>query len=244
MLTGEALEELLGLTKQERKLFTVRNSKKARRLIFNSSVKKGLEVVLPRYYEDKWVREIVARRAPWIRNRLSELNSERSLLMPCTVALKAIRSSYEITYQNLEVVGISGREKGKLLVSPVPGDIFSAPRLLQGWLQEIAVDYLPPLLEETAESQGFSFNRVTVRGQKTRWGSCSIKKNINLNRNLLFMPAEVVEYVIYHELTHLKVLDHSLKFWYELETVFPNAQLQRAQLRKLERSAIPIWATV
>ena len=53
MLTGETLEELLGLTKQESKLFTVRNSKKARRLIFNSSVKKGLEVVLPRYYEDK-----------------------------------------------------------------------------------------------------------------------------------------------------------------------------------------------
>ena len=244
MLTGEALEELLGLTKQERKLFTVRNSKKARRLIFNSSVKKGLEVVLPRYYEDKWVREIVAGRAPWIRNRLSELNSERSLLMPCTVALKAIRSSYEITYQNLEVVGISGREKGKLLVSPVPGDIFSAPRLLQGWLQEIAVDYLPPLLDETAESLGLSFNRATVRGQKTRWGSCSLKGNISLNRGLLFMPPDVVDYVIHHELTHLRVLDHSPKFWKTLEKVLPRAKMLRRKLRETEKNSVPVWASV
>jgi predicted metal-dependent hydrolase len=244
MLTEETLEELLDLTKQERNLFTVRNSKRARRLIFNSSVKKGLEVVLPRNYEDNWVREVVTGRGPWIRNRLSELNSERSLLTPGTVELKAIGSSYEITYQSLEVVGISGKGNGEIFVSPVPGDIFSASRILQGWLQEIAVTYLPPLLEETAESLGLSFNRVTVRRQKTRWGSCSIKKNINLNRNLLFMPSEIVEYVIYHELTHLKVLDHSLKFWNELETVFPNAQSQKAYLRNLERSAVPVWATV
>ena len=75
-------------------------------------------------------------------------------------------------------------------------------------------------------------------------GSCSINKNISLNRNLLFFPPEIVNYVIVHELTHLKVMDHSSKFWLEVEKILPKAQSLRRQLREQERTLVPVWAKI
>jgi predicted metal-dependent hydrolase len=72
-------------------------------------------------------------------------------------------------------------------------------------------------LEELARRHGFSYNRLFVRNQKTRWGSCSSKNNINLNVNLIRLPAILRDYVILHELVHTRVKNHSHLFWEELE---------------------------
>ncbi|MCL0044560.1 M48 family metallopeptidase, partial [Dehalococcoidia bacterium] len=67
---------------------------------------------------------------------------------------------------------------------------------------------------------------------------------INLNRNLMLMPPETVDYVLYHELVHLKVLNHSAKFWKELERLFPNYKKGLSQLKDFESNKIPSWALV
>ena len=96
--------------------------------------------------------------------------------------------------------------------------------------REDARKILNQRLSELAAENDFEYNRVFIRSQKTRWGSCSSKNNINLNMNLLHLPSELVDYVLLHELTHTKVKDHSPNFWDELETVCPDAKEKRRLL--------------
>ncbi len=72
-------------------------------------------------------------------------------------------------------------------------------------------------LKFLADKHNFSYNRVFIRNQKTRWGSCSSKNNINLNINLVRLPQEFQDYVILHELVHTRIKNHSRKFWSELD---------------------------
>ena len=90
--------------------------------------------------------------------------------------------------------------------------------------RKIARKILCRRIGELAQLHNFVYNRVSIRKQKTRWGSCSTKNNINLNANLLHLPPELMDYVLLHELVHTRVKNHSKDFWDELETVVPNAR--------------------
>ena len=80
----------------------------------------------------------------------------------------------------------------------------------------VARNVIVDRLEELARRNGFTYNKVFVRNQKTRWGSCSADNNINLNVNLIRLPAELMDYTILHELVHTRIKDHSTRFWKEL----------------------------
>ena len=90
--------------------------------------------------------------------------------------------------------------------------------------RKVARKILCRRIGELAQLYNFVYNRVSIRKQKTRWGSCSTKNNINLNANLLHLPPELMDYVLLHELVHTRVKNHSKDFWDELETVVPNAR--------------------
>ncbi len=87
-------------------------------------------------------------------------------------------------------------------------------------------------LEYLAEKYGFTYNRVFIRNQKTRWGSCSHKNNISLNIRILSLPEELGDYVILHELTHTRVKNHSNVFWAELDKYVMNSKAMASRLRK------------
>lgn len=87
-------------------------------------------------------------------------------------------------------------------------------------------------LNHFAQKHNLPYNKVTIRNQKTRWGSCSSQNNINLNINLTHLPTELIDYVILHELTHLKVRNHSKAFWAELATICPQAKTLNKKLRQ------------
>ena len=87
-------------------------------------------------------------------------------------------------------------------------------------------------VNELAGENNFSFNKIFIREQKTRWGSCSSMNNINLNRKLLLLPDELMDYVIIHELVHTRVKNHSKKFYTELTKVLPEARQLDARLSK------------
>jgi len=87
-------------------------------------------------------------------------------------------------------------------------------------------------LDVLAEKHDFSYNRVFIKNQKTRWGSCSAKNNINLNVRLVNLPDELMDYVILHELVHTKVKNHSKKFWAELDKLVGNSKARDKELRE------------
>ena len=87
-------------------------------------------------------------------------------------------------------------------------------------------------LDELCKRNGLEYNRVFVKNQKTRWGSCSDKNNINLNANLVRLPDELIDYVIFHELVHTRVKDHSHRFWEELSKFVENPKSLDKKLRE------------
>jgi len=89
-------------------------------------------------------------------------------------------------------------------------------------------------LQELALQHGFSYQRVFVRSQKTRWGSCSVKNNINLNVNLIRLPSALRDYVILHELVHTRIKNHGTKFWAELEKYIEDCRQVDKQLNQYE----------
>ena len=79
-----------------------------------------------------------------------------------------------------------------------------------------------------------SVGRITIRNQKTRWGSCSYKGNVNFNYQLYYMPQKLMDYVIVHELSHRRYMNHSAEFWAEVEKYCPEYRTYRKQLKEYE----------
>lgn len=99
-------------------------------------------------------------------------------------------------------------------------------------LADQALRELPPRIAAYAGQMGVTYGRVTIRNQKTRWGSCSSKGNLNFNCLLMLTPREVQDYVLVHELSHRKEMNHSPKFWAVVEEVLPDYKKRRKWLRE------------
>ena len=92
--------------------------------------------------------------------------------------------------------------------------------------------YLTFRINQLANKYGFEFNKLFIRNQKTRWGSCSSKDNISLNMKLVFLPVELQDYVILHELVHTKEKNHGKKFWNVMDKLVGDAKGLRKQIRR------------
>jgi len=101
----------------------------------------------------------------------------------------------------------------------------------QHWYREFAKQYLSVRLVQLAEQYGFEFNRLFIREQKTRWGSCSSRGNISLNWKLIKAPVSVSDYVILHELVHTEIMNHSTAFWQRVEALVPDYKEAKLWLR-------------
>ena len=88
-------------------------------------------------------------------------------------------------------------------------------------LADRALEVIPPRVKYYAEKIGVTYGRITIRNQRSRWGSCSSKGNLNFNCLLMLAPPEVLDSVIVHELCHRKQMNHSAQFYAEIERVFP-----------------------
>ena len=98
-------------------------------------------------------------------------------------------------------------------------------------LAEEALKVIPERVEYFAKVIGVTYGKITIRNQKTRWGSCSSKGNLNFNCLLMLAPPEVLDYVVVHELCHRKQMNHSKAFWLEVEKVLPNYKEVRKWLK-------------
>lgn len=95
-----------------------------------------------------------------------------------------------------------------------------------------ALEVIPKRVAYFAEIVGVTYGRITIRNQKSKWGSCSSKGNLNFNCLLMLMPTEVQDYIVVHELCHRKEMNHSPKFWAEVRKVLPDYEKQKSWLKE------------
>lgn len=105
-------------------------------------------------------------------------------------------------------------------------------------LRKQAKRVLPVMVAQLADIIGVSYGRISIRAQKTRWGSCSSKGNLNFNCLLILLPENVQRYVVVHELCHRKQMNHSAAFWNEVALYLPSYEEDKRQLRKLGRGLL------
>ena len=121
----------------------------------------------------------------------------------------------------------------KLIANIPAGYSFTQDEIYNFWLKHKAKIYIPKRVKELSKLTGFNYNRVTIRSQKTRWGSCSASGSLSFNYRLLKFSEKVVDYVIVHELCHLKELNHSKRFWKLVEKFCPDYKSLKRELRYL-----------
>ena len=126
------------------------------------------------------------------------------------------------------------KEGESLIISVKPGE--EAPQhqqsILFNSLKALATSYLKRRTHELAVKTNSDYNTVRVKNHRSKWGSCSNLRNINLNWLLIFLDESLIDYVIIHELMHLREMNHSPRYWKWVETYYPNYQKARAEVKK------------
>jgi len=230
-------------------LIYFRKSQKAKHVIFKINPLRGIEIVVPRGVTRTQLSKLVLEksRSIWFQKAVSQLNTYSQQLTPSVINLGYEDKCWMIRYdKNVKYShpSISEVESGVLQININEIDSIGHIKLLQEWLQVKAETMLMALISNISASTNIRFNGAKIKAQKTSWGTCSTRKNINLNRNLVFLPRELVEYVVVHELCHTKVMNHSLDFWNILERYIPNCRSIRKKLRVKGKELVPAWAMV
>jgi predicted metal-dependent hydrolase len=207
--------------------YSVRRSDRARRVRVTVDPARGVEVVLPRRARASAAADAVAELEPWIRRRLAELDAARSVVAARGDTVPYLGSTLTLVFE-------AGRSRvhrrGDSLL--VPADDAGRGAALERWYRRAARDEVAGRLDRACALAGLSYTRLTIRGQRTRWASCSRSGAMSFNWRLLLAPPEVLDYVVWHEVCHLQVMDHSPRFWALLERWCPEARQRSAWLRR------------
>ena len=163
---------------------------------------------------------------------------------PTDIKLAAIGLTWHVQQRETDVPWVAVREisPSMLLVFGKVGHERTCRAALNRWLMRQTRRHLVPRLDELSRRTGLRFERVLVKKQKTRWASCSRHKAISLNAKMLFLPSELVDYVIIHELCHLSEMNHSQDFWHLVRHHCPDFQKRDAQLRDMWKR-LPRWTS-
>ena len=216
--------------------YTIKVRKNAKGIHLQVSLQNGLEVGVPRGASRRCIEKVLKQNQEWILDSLSQIQKRLDHLAPQDIALGAIEKRWDVEYEAWSNERITVEESGysTLLVKGDLGDSYGIALALRRWLGGQAREHLLPWLDDVCQEFNLPFNKVLIRGQSTRWGSCSSLKTISINRNLLFLPAHLVRYVLIHELVHTIQLDHSPRFWELIRELAPDSN-------ELDRESNRAW---
>jgi predicted metal-dependent hydrolase len=187
--------------------YAIRRSTHAKRISVTVDAHGGVEVVLPDRAPAQEAAVAVLQLRPWIQRRLAELDRVRA-------ALAARQGTVPYLGRALRLVPQPGRRRvlrqGDLLFVP-EGD--AQRPALERFYRRAAAAEVSERLDRACAQVGVRYRRLTIRGQRTRWASCSRSGTISFNWRLLLAPEPVLDYIVWHEVCHLEVMDHSPRFW-------------------------------
>ncbi len=204
--------------------YSIRESKRARHLRFKIDPQNGLQVVVPAGTEVKGLDRLLRKRQGWILKHLGRIEAaksngaERQFITVEQLIFLGEPHELEVIATRYANRATVARQASTVRVR-LKADVREASRsaevriALESWYRAQARQYIRERAASLAGAYGFQYGRITIRGQRTRWGSCSSKGNLNFNWRLMMAPPAAIDYVIIHELCHLREPNHSPAFW-------------------------------
>ncbi|MET0282193.1 MAG: SprT family zinc-dependent metalloprotease [Steroidobacteraceae bacterium] len=220
-------------------LVSVRHSQRARRVSVRIGATGRVELVVPRGVSERRAWAFLESRAEWVRHHVARRRSAA----PPSQAFPPRELSLPLLGENWRLFQAGGAGRTRIVVGSGvlelrgSGDPAAWRRCLLRWLKRRGEQALAPRLAAAAAAHGFRYTQLRVRSQRTRWGSCSTRGVISLNLALLFQPEDVVHYLLCHELSHTRHMNHSARFWDCVEACEP-------RWRELDRALTAGWRHV
>jgi predicted metal-dependent hydrolase len=204
--------------------YTIRRSTRARRVRVRVEPDATVEVVLPARAPQREAALAIKELRPWIDRRIAEANAARTRLQSPPGTVPFLGAHLRL---RPEAGRTRAHRKGDALHVPA----YEAHAALERWYRAQARKEIGPRLDHATETLGRPYTKLTIRNQRTRWGSCSATGAMSFNWRLLLAPEAVVDYVVLHEACHLVVMDHSRRFWTLVERHVPGYREPRRWLR-------------
>jgi hypothetical protein len=206
--------------------YSIRRSEQARRIRVTVDPAHGVEVVLPRRAHEREAAAAVRELRPWIERRVQEVARTREL-----IARRGPHVPYlgELLRLSVDPGRTRVHRRGDELVTP--GGAEQGPAL-ERWYRRAARAEIAPRLERACSQTGTAYTSLSIRGQRTRWASCSRTGAMSFNWRLLLAPEPILDYVVWHEVCHLRVPDHSGRFWALLASHWPDYKEHVRWLRR------------
>jgi predicted metal-dependent hydrolase len=215
--------------------YRIRRSERARRarILVDGD---GVEVVVPRRFPLREVEPFVEEKRAWIERTLKRMRETEAELPPARLT-----DGGEVPYLG-ERLGLAVRverkrvrehvaRRGQSLHIALPPDT-TVRDALERWYRRRAREEVAPRLDAACSRWGSSYTTLQIRGQRTRWASCSSTGAMSFNWRLMLAPPQVLDYVIEHEVVHLDVMDHSQRFWILLAERVPDWREYERWLRR------------
>ena len=188
--------------------------------------KGELEVILPYGIQVTEAEKFILRKAGWIKKHITGRKSHDNKYLLLGAEIRVIHD-YDFFAKRHRY----SFANDCLIITSPPDISESTADLFENWLRKLAKKSLVSRVRKTACALNIKIGKVTIRGQKTRWGSCSSRGNLSFNYNLLRFRKAVIDYVIVHELCHRKEMNHSEKFWNLVEIYCPDFRKLRKELK-------------
>lgn len=214
------------LINQQQIPYQIRFSKKAKYLQVRINHTNHLELIIPRRYSLKDGENFLNDKIEWIKKYSGKLiqKDEKRFFFGKEII---IRQNYDLFVKRPHI-----KFENKVLSIKTPsGSNYELNELYFAFLKRQAKKYLIERTNYLAYKYNFQVSKIGIRGQKTRWGSCSGNGNLSFNFKLMQFKKETIDYVIIHELCHLKVMNHSKKFWGMVEKYCPEYKSLRKELK-------------
>jgi len=221
-------------------------SNRAKYIRIKLSQQGDLSVTIPRFTKTKLGHDFIHSKKRWIEKNIVKVKVSKEDKFPAHLDLKLLSENWLVLYSEIENFADDSPkvvDKGNFIIE-IQGsheqinDQKLVAKTLNHWCKKKAKAVFNVMLQQLAELHGFHYHRLSIRAQKTRWGSCSNQKNINLNCKLLFMPEEVTRYVMIHELCHTIEMNHSKRFWALVEECDPDYKNHQKTLKIIGNSIL------
>lgn len=223
-------------------VYKVKKHRRARHVRLSITRPHGLQITIPYRFSMRNIPDIIENHRQWITSQLEKIAAQPVITQPSEINLQALNQCWKVQYSESQSrLHLRSMPDHQLILSGQVHNIERCNALLNAWVKKIAKEALPLLLEEVSNTARLPFGSVTIRDQKTLWGSCTAQRNISLNFRLLFLPASLAKHVMIHELCHTKHLNHSARFWQLVSELDPGWRQHKQLLRQADQH-IPSWA--